>query len=119
MTEEETTQVFALCGRNQQGIGTCALSEWLTTNEDEEAVDQIYDEIENVTGIDYMDNEGVGLFATQAMLNHDCNPNAQIKFNQNDHNLSVEILRDVHKGEEVCIRYIRLKFPACRILIFA
>lgn len=106
VTEEEATQVFALCGRNQQGIGTCALSEWLAANDDEEEVDQIYDEIENVTGIDYMDNEGVGMYATQAMLNHDCNPNAQIKFNQNDHTLSVEILRDVEKGEEVCISYL-------------
>ena len=42
--------IFALCGRNQQGIGTCALSDWVAAHEDEEFVDLLYDTIENVTG---------------------------------------------------------------------
>ena len=53
-----------------------------------------------------MDNEGVGLFALQAMLNHDCEPNAQIKFKHDTDMLSVETTRDIEKGEEVCIRFV-------------
>ena len=98
--------MFALCGRNQQGIGTSALTGWIAAHDDEEYVDLIYDTIERVTGIDFMDNEGVGLYRKQAMLNHDCNPNAQIKFNNEDHTLSVQLLNSVEKGEEICIRLV-------------
>ena len=97
---------FALCGRNQQGIGTSALTDWIAAHDDEEYIDELYDTVENVTGIDFMDNEGVGIFVQQAMINHDCNPNAQIKFNDQNHSLSIEILRDSEKGEEITIRLV-------------
>lgn len=53
-----------------------------------------------------MDNEGVGLFSMQAMLNHGCEPNAEIKFKDDTDILSVEATRDIEKGEEVCIRFV-------------
>lgn len=106
VTDEETLTIFALCGRNQQGIGISPLSKFFADCEDEEYVDMIYDTIEKVTGIDFMDNEGVGIYLKQAMLNHDCHPNAQIKFNSSNHILSVELIRPVEKGDEITISYL-------------
>jgi len=40
------------------------------------------------------------------MLNHDCHPNAQIKFNSSNHILSVELIRPVEKGDEITISYL-------------
>ena len=49
-------------------------------HDDEEFVDQVYDVIDEETGTDFMDNEGVGLYKTQSMINHSCRPNAKIHF---------------------------------------
>ena len=40
------------------------------------------------------------------MLNHDCHPNAQIKFNNQNHTLSVEIIKPVLAGDEITISYL-------------
>lgn len=51
-----------------------------------------------------MDNDGVGLYKIQAMLNHDCNPNAQVKFCDDSDRLSIQLLAPVEKDQEICIR---------------
>ncbi|CBY14440.1 unnamed protein product [Oikopleura dioica] len=104
LTEEEVSWAFLVCGRNQQGIGTSAITRWIQAHDDEEFIDKLYDTCEETCGLDFMDNEGVGLFSMQAMLNHGCEPNAEIKFKDDTDILSVEATRDIEKGEEVCIR---------------
>ena len=87
--------LFGVLGRNQQGIGTCALvsskkyfencklsflskkilntkfqTNFLNSEGNEEIQDQVYDAIEDNVGTSFMDNEGVGLYKTQSMANH-------------------------------------------------
>ncbi|CAG5100348.1 Oidioi.mRNA.OKI2018_I69.XSR.g16962.t1.cds [Oikopleura dioica] len=106
LTEEEVRWAFLLCGRNQQGLGTSAIIRWIQAHDDDAFVDELYDVCEESCGIEFMDNEGVGLYSKQAMLNHDCEPNAEIKFLHDNHKLSVVATRDIEKGEEVCISYL-------------
>ena len=53
---------------------------------------------------------GVGLFEGVANLNHDCEPNAVVVFEQ-DSTATVAALRPIQKGEEVCISYIDVDQP--------
>jgi len=62
LTEEEVSWAFLVCGRNQQGIGTSAITRWIQAHDDEEFIDKLYDTCEETCGLDFMDNEGVGLF---------------------------------------------------------
>ena len=39
------------------------------------------------------------------MLNHSCEPNAEIKYPSNNHEVSIILTRDVKKGEEIEIRW--------------
>eukprot|EP01043_Picozoa_sp_COSAG02_P013257 COSAG02_NODE_527_length_20704_cov_120.745462_9_plen_674_part_00 len=48
---------------------------------------------------------GVGLYDGVAMLNHDCEPNAVVVFEQ-DAMATVAALRSIRKGDEICISYI-------------
>jgi len=105
-TDEEIKSIFKLLGQNQQGIGTCSLTSWLKNHDDEEFVDQIYDEIEESTGIDFMNNEGVGLYRIQSMLNHSCRPNAKIHFLSDSNELTVVMLDCVESGSEISISYL-------------
>lgn len=50
---------------------------------------------------------GVGLYDGVAMLNHDCEPNAVVVFEQ-DATAAVAALRPIRKGEEICISYIEV-----------
>jgi len=106
LTEEEVSWAFLVCGRNQQGLGTSAIIRWIQAHDDEELVDKLYDTCETTCGLEFMDNEGVGLYALQAMLNHDCEPNAEIKFKHDTDMLSIETTRDIEKGDEICISYL-------------
>ena len=81
----------------------------IQAHDDDAFVDELYDVCEESCGIEFMDNEGVGLYSKQAMLNHDCEPNAEIKFLHDNHKLSVVATRDIEKGEEVCIRLVRFR----------
>ena len=48
---------------------------------------------------------GVGLYDGVSMLNHDCEPNAVVVFEQ-DAMATVAALRSIRKGDEICISYI-------------
>jgi len=104
--DEEVKNLFGVLGRNQQGIGTCALTNFLNSEGNEEIQDQVYDAIEDNVGTSFMDNEGVGLYKTQSMANHSCRPNARIEFNDNSHKLSFVMNEDVAQGDEITISYI-------------
>lgn len=106
VTLDDVLWAFSLCGRNQQGLGTSAIIGWIKAHDDEEFVDALYDTCEETCGIQFMDNEGCALFSTQAMLNHDCDPNAEIKYLNDTHRLTLLATRDVAVGEEVCISYL-------------
>jgi len=53
---------------------------------------------------------GLGLFPTEAMLNHSCEPNCTIKFPVN-HLAHIVATKDIRKGEEILHCYIENKQP--------
>ena len=52
-------------------------------------------------------SRGQGIYAIGANFNHSCAPNIQVSYcDRNDETLVVTALRDLEKGEEICISYI-------------
>ncbi|CAL8099491.1 unnamed protein product [Calicophoron daubneyi] len=111
----------ALCllGRNGQGVATSAFSLWVKTAEKlvssadhsdkavqfEELVKNLYAAMDDHVG-PFLDNEGVGLYQFQSLINHSCDPNAVVKFGGESNRLSVVALRSIALGEEVTISYL-------------
>ena len=108
-TDDEVKELFGVLGRNQQGVGTCALTTWLNSGDDEER-DAMYDAIDESVGIEFMNNEGVGLYKEQSMANHSCRPNAEVQFRQGSHQLSLVMTESVEMGDEITIRFVRRLF---------
>jgi len=105
VTDDEVKDIFGVLGRNQQGIGTCALTTWLNSGDDEER-EAMYDAIDESVGIEFMNNEGVGLYREQSMANHSCRPNAEIQFLHGSHVLSLVMMEKVDTGDEITISYL-------------
>lgn len=108
--------LLALLGRNGQGIGTSAISQWvkntslLQLNQDDKEeldrfIDKLYEDMEVHTG-NFLNNEGVGLYSIQSCCNHNCVPNAEPAFLHNNGRLSLVALNDIEQDEEICISYL-------------
>ncbi|XP_044740505.1 SET and MYND domain-containing protein 5 [Chrysoperla carnea] len=127
-TPEGFRSLFALLGTNCQGIGTNAVTRWYnrvqdflktnTTISEEEkdrfetSIDKLYyEDFENATGSDFLDNEGSGLFKKQSLINHSCTPNAEVCFLNDNFQLSIRALKDIECEEEICISYL----PPCQL----
>lgn len=117
-TPEGFKTLFALLGTNAQGIGTNPLTKWyekvnasLVEKGEEQAkfeewIDELYASFEAKTGLDFLDNEGSGLYRLQSSLNHSCDSNAEVFFPNNSSKLAVRAKEDIGVGEEICISYI-------------
>jgi len=116
LLRENFISLIALIGMNGQGIGTSSFADYCKrleelplTKDDKDNLDRrievLYDKMDEEVGI-FRDVEGTGLYALQSKLNHSCDPNVQIVFSSSNHVLSVEALRDIPKGEELCISYL-------------
>lgn len=111
-TYEGFQNLIALICRNAQGIATSPLNMWLKSTESrfknddgfDSFVEGIYDQIDEHVG-SFIDNEGIGLYPTQSLINHSCAPNCEIKF-AGDSKLSVVATRDIGQGEQVLISYL-------------
>ena len=108
--------IFALIGRNSQGIGTSSFAVWtkkvekLATKPNEKSqleklIDTVYDAIEQNAG-SFLNNEGSGLYAKQSTINHSCDPNAEVEFPFNNHELVVNASKNISAGEEILISYL-------------
>ena len=97
LTPDGFCSLFALVGRNGQGIGTSPLSQWVKRveklhvtssekNQLDKFIDKIYEEIEAHAG-SFMNNDGSGLYFLQSTINHSCDPNAVVEFPFNNHEL--------------------------------
>ena len=69
-------------------------------------IDTIYTAIENFAGLQFLNNEGTGLYALHSKANHSCNPNAEVAFPFNNNELVLNATRTIEPGEEILIRYI-------------
>lgn len=110
--------LLALVARNGQGIGTNAFSKWaenverlVANNAGELAtintmIDQLYQRMDEVTGLTFLNNEGSGLYRLQSGVNHSCEPNAQVTFPNNNNRLVLQALRNIEPGEEITICYL-------------
>ncbi|XP_056646158.1 histone-lysine N-trimethyltransferase SMYD5 [Diorhabda sublineata] len=116
LTFDGFLSLLALIGTNTQGVGTSAIANWATKAEnlsletkDKEVfdsfLDQLYQQMEENVG-DFLNNEGVALYRLQSCCNHSCDPNAVVKFMNNNHRLSLVALKDIEEGEEICISYL-------------
>jgi hypothetical protein len=90
LSPEGFSSLFALIGRNGQGIGTSPISQWSKNVEKQHAppqekaqlddfIEKMYASIERHAGLQFMDNEGSGLYHLQSKLNHSCVPNAVVE----------------------------------------
>lgn len=110
-------QLFGLIGRNSQGIGTSPLSQWVNTctkslendksklKKFNKYLDKLYDRLDKYAG-QFLNSEGSALFELQSCANHSCNPNAEIVFKNNNNEVSLKALGDIHQGEEITISYL-------------
>lgn len=98
---------FANVGTNGQGIGSSPFSAWRRevdklnpSSEQKEQidslVDRIYDEMYCHTG-DFLNSEGVGLYARQSCANHSCDPNAEISFRYNNFRYMFSVIISIKK----------------------
>ncbi len=113
LTPEGFRSLFALIGRNGQGIGTSSFSVWVQNvmdqfpddSEADKLIDKIYEAMEKESG-DFLNNEGSALYAVQSACNHSCAPNSTSTFPHSNHRLVLEASRDIAEGEEVTISYL-------------
>ncbi|CAG9769245.1 unnamed protein product [Ceutorhynchus assimilis] len=117
LTSEGFQSLIALIGTNAQGVATSAFSAWRRNvetlrlrkkdqEEVDELVEEIYEDMERCTGGEFLDNEGVGLYVKQSSVNHSCDPNAIVKFWNNNFRLSLVSKKNIEPGEEICISYL-------------
>ncbi|ESN95592.1 hypothetical protein HELRODRAFT_193546 [Helobdella robusta] len=109
--------LLALIGTNGQGIGTSSFSVWATNCEKKIAdenlhkelsdlIDELYDDLNNIAGPEFLDCEGSGLYLLQSACNHSCVPNAQVTFPHNNHILSLKAVKDIEPDQEIFISYL-------------
>jgi len=118
LSPEGFASLFAMVGRNGQGIGTSPFSQYvkrvenlsrLKPKEREEVdslIDVIYGAIENFAGMQFIDSEGSGLYWMHSAANHSCVPNAVVEFPFNNHELVMTAATDISPGEEILISYL-------------
>ena len=119
LTPDGFTALFAMVGRNGQGIGTSPFSQWVKNVETltsrghegekkalDEMIDKAYSAMDAHAGLQFLDNEGSGLFRLQSLLNHSCEPNAKVEYPFNNHDLVVNALRRIEPGEQILISYL-------------
>ena len=117
LTPEGFASLFALVGRNGQGIGTSPLSFYIkkaeklrmtdkAREEFDTLIDGVYMAIENFAGIQFANTEGSGLYLMHSAANHSCDPNAVVEFPFNNFELVINATKDISAGEEVFICYL-------------
>ncbi|KAL3276495.1 hypothetical protein HHI36_011875 [Cryptolaemus montrouzieri] len=116
LTENGFKSLLALIGTNGQGVGTSAISQWVSKSSElpltdakklelDQFIDKLYEDIEKHSGT-FLDNEGVALYTLQSAANHSCSPNAQATYLHNNFKVSLVALRDIAEGEEIYISYL-------------
>ncbi|KAJ8934380.1 hypothetical protein NQ314_013421 [Rhamnusium bicolor] len=108
--------LLALIGTNGQGVGTSAISQWVTKSSDlslsaderevlDKFIDNLYDEMDEHSG-NFLNNEGVALYSLQSSCNHSCTPNSEPTYLHNNHRLSLVAIKDIEEGDEIFISYL-------------
>ena len=69
-------------------------------------IDTIYAAIESFAGLQFLNNEGTGLYLLHSKANHSCSPNAEIVFPFNNNELVINSTSSIEPGEEILIRYL-------------
>ncbi|KAM3171688.1 hypothetical protein ACTXT7_016117 [Hymenolepis weldensis] len=120
LTEYGFCSAMCLIGRNGQGIGSSSLGSWgkaaenvieLRGNRDEirqfsDFLDHLYETLEEAAG-EFLNVEGVGLYARQSLINHSCEPNASVCFEFGTNELSLVAEEDIgFPGTELTICYL-------------
>ncbi|EDV22754.1 uncharacterized protein TRIADDRAFT_28394 [Trichoplax adhaerens] len=108
--------LLAMIGTNGQGIASSSFSQYARNvdaakfeKQEEDYInsflDQLYADMNEESG-DFLDCEGSGLYLLQSCCNHDCSPNVEINFLDNNATLTVKAIRNISEGQELCISYI-------------
>ncbi|VVC40614.1 SET domain [Cinara cedri] len=115
LTPSGFKSLLALIGTNGQGVGTSIFQQWsnrckknLSSDEMllfDNFVENAYEVMEQVVGIDYLDNEGSALFQEHSSINHSCYPNAASVFDGN-HVLKLIAVRAIEPGDEINTSYM-------------
>nr|CDS26739.1 SET and MYND domain containing protein 5 [Hymenolepis microstoma] len=120
LTEHGFCSAMCLIGRNGQGIGSSSLGSWGKAAEsvveqrgdpDEirqfsDFLDHLYETLDEEAG-EFLNVEGVGLYARQSLINHSCDPNASVCFESGTNELSLVAEEDIDSpGTELTICYL-------------
>ena len=120
LTPDGFISLFALVGRNGQGIGTSSFATWSKRVEKDvqtklpsseaanvdSLIDTIYAAIDSFAGLQFLNNEGTGLYVLHSKANHSCYPNAEVAFPFNNNELVLNATRSIEPGEEILISYL-------------
>jgi hypothetical protein len=116
VSKEGFRRLFALFGRNSQGIGTSPFSTYvenlskvnllkLQRKKLDKHIDKIYSQLDKTAG-SFLNAEGAGLYEVQSMINHSCRPNAEITFKNNTNQITIVALEDIQSNQEILISYL-------------
>ena len=112
LTPEGFRSLFALIGRNGQGVGTSSFSVWVSNVEEsdkmdkaDQLIDSIYQAMDKESG-DFLNVDGSALYSVQSACNHSCTPNCEPTFRQSNHVLFLVATKDISEGEEIFISYL-------------
>uniref|UniRef100_A0A0V0J9I1 SET and MYND domain-containing protein 5 n=1 Tax=Schistocephalus solidus TaxID=70667 RepID=A0A0V0J9I1_SCHSO len=118
LSEAGFCSAMCLIGRNGQGIGTTPLGLWGTVCEAraiaqggeaaekfESFLDSLYEQLDQTVG-DFLDNEGVGLYEHQSLLNHSCEPNTYVRFESGTSELQIVAKEEIPPDIELTISYL-------------
>jgi len=56
-------------------------------------------------------SSGSAVYLLTSFLNHSCDPNVEVRFEENNSTATVAVLRDVEEGEQLCISYVDFEAP--------
>lgn len=117
-TDQGFTLLLALIIRHGQSIGTNPFSKWaencerLVANdpakcaEINKLVEQLFERMDQTSGLQFINNEGSGLYSTSFHIRHSCEPNSELCFPHNNHVLQVKCITSIEAGDEISICYL-------------
>ena len=117
-TDQGFTLLLALIFRHGQSIGTNPFSKWAENaerlvasnpakcEEINKLVEQLFEKMDQKSGLQFINNEGSGLYATSFHIRHSCDPNSELCFPHNNHVLQVKATTSIEPGEEITVCYL-------------
>ncbi|KAI2807699.1 SET and MYND domain-containing protein 5 [Blomia tropicalis] len=117
LSDQSFVHFFALIVYHARAISTNSFTTWsenverLVANDPSETnqvdllIENLYKKMQDIHG-PFINCEGSGLYELSSMINHSCQPNAEICFPFNNHVLAIKALEPIEPEQEITISYL-------------